>query len=163
MIASWANESDILNICTISNEHEISTNTSYTYNVFFHIGLPGIFFPLLWLLWKRADPSRRGHVSAASCIFCRVHGHLSLQHYHRPESVRMVVTKKSNLIHLLPYRHTDWATFFPQAVKNWKLDIKQVHWSQIFTIKKIINQRDSFFGHRSFIKIITHKAVIQLF
>ena len=63
---------------------------------FFHIllffsftGLLGVFFSVLWLLWKRVYSRWCSQISSTSCLFCSVYGYLSFQYHHCPQSVSM--------------------------------------------------------------------------
>lgn len=52
-------------------------------------GLLGVFFPVLWLLWKRVYSRWCSQISSTSCLFCSVYGYLSFQYHHCPQSVSM--------------------------------------------------------------------------
>ena len=56
---------------------------------FSFIGLLGVFFSVLWLLWKRVYSRWCSQISSTSCLFCSVYGYLSFQHHHCPQSVSM--------------------------------------------------------------------------
>lgn len=52
-------------------------------------GLLGVFFPVLWLLWKRVYSRWCSQISSTSCLFCSIYGYLSFQYHHCPQSVSM--------------------------------------------------------------------------
>lgn len=66
------------------------TKTIFLKILFFSFtGLLGVFFPVLWLLWKRVYSRWCSQISSTSCLFCSVYGYLSFQYHHCPQSVSM--------------------------------------------------------------------------